>query len=115
MLLPARPLFSLPPRMRIFWSSRSIALGFHHYVIFLVRNFNDLSLPCWHEEGPAGCLARVRVNSDEVEFERFSRAGNKMLANVSELFSMDRLLYSDAALASQRPSSDPHLANSASL
>jgi hypothetical protein len=80
-----------------------------------VRSFNDLSLPCWHKEGVAGCLARVQVNSDEVEFERFSRAGNKVLANVSELFSMDRLLYSDAALASQRTSSDPHPANSAFL
>ena len=63
-----------------------------------MHSFNDLSQQCWHEEGVAGCLARVQVNSDEVEFERFSRAGNKVLANVSELFSMDRLLYGDAAL-----------------
>ena len=80
-----------------------------------MRNFNDLSLPCWYEEGFAGCLARVQVNGDEVGFERFSRAGNEVLANISELFPMDRLLYSDAALASQRPSSDPHPANSAFL
>ena len=80
-----------------------------------MRNFNDLSLPCWYEEGFAGCLARVQVNGDEVEFERFSRAGNEVLANVSELFPMDRLLYSDATLASQRPSSDPHPANSGFL
>ena len=80
-----------------------------------MRSFNDLSLPCWHKEGVAGCLARVQVSSDEVEFERFSRAGNEVLANVSELFSVGRLLYSDAALASQRPSSDPHPANSAFL
>ena len=63
-----------------------------------MRNFNDLSLPCWYEEGFAGCLARVQVNGDEVEFERFSRAVNEVLANVSELFPMDRLLYSDATL-----------------
>ena len=69
-----------------------------------MRNFNDLSLPCWYEEGFAGCLARVQVNRDEVEFERFSRAGNKVLANVSELFSMNRLLYGDAALIFILPS-----------
>lgn len=80
----------------------SIALGFHHYVHFLVRNFNDLRLPRWYEEGLAGYIARMQVDGDEVEFERFSQQGNEVLASVSESLSMERLLYSDAALASPR-------------
>ncbi len=80
----------------------SISLGIHHYTHFLVRNFNDLRLPRWYEEGLAGYLARVQVDGDDVEFERFDRATNEQLAQVFESFSMDRLLYSDDALASPR-------------
>lgn len=98
--------FSATPRANFlafaFDEEGSITIGFHHYAHFLVRNFNDLRLPRWYEEGLAGYLARVQVDGADVEFERYSSAGNEVLANVSELFSMDRLLYSDAALASPR-------------
>ncbi|PCI74669.1 MAG: hypothetical protein COB20_14855 [SAR86 cluster bacterium] len=98
--------FSSTPRANFlafaFDEESSISLGFHHYAHFLVRNFNDLSLPRWYEEGLAGYLGRVQVDGDDVEFERFSRAGNEVLANVFASLSMDRLLYSDDALASPR-------------
>lgn len=111
--------FSTSPRANFlafaFDEEGSITLGLHHYVHFLVRNFNDLSLPRWYEEGLAGYLARVQVDGDDVEFERYSRAGNEVLAKVSELFSMDRLLYSDAALASPRTIQIANLKSSALL
>jgi tetratricopeptide (TPR) repeat protein len=80
----------------------SISIGFHHYSHFLVRNFNDLRLPRWYEEGLAGYIARMQVDEDEVEFERFARESNEVLASVSDSLSMERLLYSDDALASPR-------------
>lgn len=86
----------------VFGDEESISLGFHHYSHFLVRNFNDLSLPRWYEEGLAGYLGRAQVDGDDVEFERFNSAGNEVLANVFGSLSMDRLLYSDDALASPR-------------
>jgi len=111
--------FSSSPRANFlafaFDEEGSITLGFHHYVHFLVRNFNDMSLPRWYEEGLAGYLARVQVDGDDVEFERFSRASNEVLANVSDLFSMDRLLYSDDALASPRTIQIANLKSSALL
>jgi hypothetical protein len=98
-----------------FDEENSITLGLHHYTHFLVRNFNDLSLTRWYEEGLAGYLARVQVDGEDVQFERFSRCGNVVLASVSELFSMDRLLYNDAALASPRTIQIANLKSSALL
>lgn len=80
----------------------SISLGFHHYAHFLVRNFNDLRLPRWYEEGLAGYIARMKIDGDDVEFERFRSENNEVMVSISETLSMDRLLYSDAALASPR-------------
>ncbi len=80
----------------------SIGLGFHHYVHFLVRNFSDLRLPRWYEEGLAGYIARMKINGKNVEFDRFRREGNETLTTLSETLPMDRLLYSDDALASPR-------------
>ncbi len=98
--------FSATPRANylalVFNDESSISVGFHHYTHFLVRNFNDLILPRWYEEGLAGYLGRVQVDGDDVEFERFDRGSNEILANVFETFSMDRLLYNDDALASPR-------------
>lgn len=98
--------FSPTPRANYlafaFDDENSISIGFHHYAHFLVRNFNDLRLPRWYEEGLASYLARMRIDGDEVKFERFSRDSNERLASVFASFSMDRLLYSDDALASPR-------------
>lgn len=80
----------------------SISLAVHHYAHFLLRNFSDLRLPRWYEEGIAGYIARMQLDGSEVEFDRFRQVDNEMLAGVSESLSMDRLLYSDAALASPR-------------
>lgn len=111
--------FSPTPRANFmavaFDDEASIAQGFHHYVHFLVRNFNDLRLPRWYEEGLAGYIARMQIDGDELEFERFSQDGNEVLASVSGSLSMDRLLYSDAALASPRMIQIANLKSSALL
>lgn len=111
--------FSPTPRANFlafaFDEEGAISLGLHYYAHFLVRNFNDLRLPRWYEEGLAGYLARVQVDGDKVEFERFDSAGNEVLANVSESLSMDRLLYSDDALASPRIIQIANLKSSALL
>jgi len=111
--------FSPTPRANFlafaFDEEGSTSLGFHHYTHFLVRNFNDLRLPRWYEEGLAGYLSRVQIDGDEVEFERFDRASNEVLANVFDSFSMDRLLYSDDALASPRIVQIANLKSSALL
>lgn len=80
----------------------SSTIGFHHYVHFLVRNFSDLRLPRWYEEGLAGYISRMQVDGDTIEVERFSAEENRIMAQLSETFSMDRLLYRDSALASPR-------------
>lgn len=80
----------------------SLTLAFHHYVHFLIRNFSDLRLPRWYEEGLAGYIARMKVSGDDVEFDRYSQQSREQLAVLSEELSMDRLLYRDDALASPR-------------
>ncbi len=111
--------FSPSPRANFiaiaFAQEDSIALGFHHYVHFLVRNFNDLRLPRWYEEGLAGYIARMQIDGGEIEFERFQQQGNELLESVSQTLSMDRLLYSDDALASPRMIQIANLKSSALL
>lgn len=118
-------LFSSTPRANFMAlaanDEASISLGFHHYVHFLLRNFSDLRLPRWYEEGLATYIARMRVDgsdgSDEskVEFDRFQREGNETLAGLSQSLSMERLLYNDAALASPRMIQIANLKSSALL
>ncbi len=96
-------------------NENSISLGFHHYIHFLVRNFTDLRLPRWYEEGLAGYIARMKVDGANVEFDRFSLDGNEKLAILSESLPMDRLLYSDDALASPRMIQIANLKSSAVL
>ncbi len=81
---------------------QSVPAAFHHYVHFLVRNFSDLRLPRWYEEGLAGYLARVQINRGIAEFPRFSERDYELMVALSGSLSMDRLLYRDAALASPR-------------
>ena len=80
----------------------SMALGFHHYVHFLLRNFSDLRLPRWYEEGLAGYIARMRVSDGSVQFDRYTAKNHAQMAVLSESLSMERLLYRDDALASPR-------------
>lgn len=115
----ANAFFSPTPRANFlamaFGDEDSISTGFHHYVHFLVRNFSDLRLPRWYEEGLAGYISRMQVDGDEVEFERFDSKGNELLAAVSDSMPMDRLLYSDDALASPRLIQIANLKSSALL
>jgi len=76
--------------------------AYHHYVHFLLRNFSDLRLPRWYEEGLAGYLGRMQIERGQAQFARFSQRENESIVPLSESFSMDRLLYRDDALASPR-------------
>ena len=81
---------------------KSTEEAYHHYVHFLVRNFSDLRLPRWYEEGLAGYLAHIQIERGQAQFKRFSARENALLVPLSETLSMDRLLYRDEALASPR-------------
>ena len=81
---------------------KSITAAFHHYVHFLVRNYSDLRVPRWYEEGLAGYLSRFQVDRGRVEFPPYSQQDHELMAALSDSLSMDRLLYRDAALASPR-------------
>lgn len=81
---------------------RSEMDALHHYAHFLTRNFLDLRLPRWYEEGLAGYLARARIRDGRAGFERSRRGAYESIAALSETLSMERLLYRDDALASPR-------------
>ena len=76
--------------------------GLHHYVHFLMRNFVDLRMPRWYEEGMAGYLSRIEVDGAGLRLDAYSSATNEHMVELSEELEMDRLLYQDAALASPR-------------
>ncbi len=76
--------------------------GLHHYVHFLVRNFIDLRLPRWYEEGLAGFYSRMEVDGGELRVPGYAASTNQRMAELSAELAMDRLLYQDAALASPR-------------
>jgi hypothetical protein len=80
----------------------SVEEGLHHYVHFLMRNFLDLRLPRWYEEGMAGYLSRMQVNGSRAQWPRYSANDNQMLAQLSETLAVGRLLFQDEALASPR-------------
>jgi len=76
--------------------------GLHHYVHFLIRNFIDLRMPRWYEEGLAAHYSRGEVDGDSLRLPAHPPAANERLAELSEELAMERLLYEDAALASPR-------------
>lgn len=81
---------------------RSEMDALHHYAHFLTRNFLDLRLPRWYEEGLAGYLARARIRGGRAGLERIRRGAAESIAALSGSLSMERLLYRDDALASPR-------------
>lgn len=81
---------------------QSLLQARHHYAHFLIRNFSDLRLPRWYEEGLASYLAGVNVDDGLGELARPSAEGYSALAQVSDSIPMGRLLYRDDALASPR-------------
>ncbi len=80
----------------------SLQRGLHHYAHFLVRNFIDLRVPRWYEEGAAGYLSRIGINRSNPEIEPYSWEFNYRMATVSEQLAMERMLYNDASLVSPR-------------
>jgi len=76
--------------------------GLHYYVHFLMRNFADLRMPRWYEEGLAGYYSRIEVDDDELRLPAYDPAINERMAELSQELAMERLLYQDSALASPR-------------
>jgi tetratricopeptide (TPR) repeat protein len=80
----------------------ALRLARHHYGHFLLRNFADLRLPRWFEEGLSAYLGRLEVGDDGFRFELYTARNNEVMAQISEQFSMQRLFFNTAALASPR-------------
>ncbi len=80
----------------------ALRLARHHYGHFLLRNFADLRLPRWFEEGLSAYLGRLEVGDDGFRFEQYTARNNEVMAQISEQFSMQRLFFNTAALASPR-------------
>ncbi|MCY4356847.1 MAG: hypothetical protein OXD01_04920 [Gammaproteobacteria bacterium] len=101
-----KAIFLATPRANFMASLRrddlSMRVALHHYAHFLLRNFNDLRLPRWYEEGMVGYLSRMQIRGRGAEFERESAESYKLLLTLSESLVMERLLYQDEALASPR-------------
>ncbi len=83
-------------------SDGSFTVARHQYAHFLIRNFLDLRLPRWYEEGLAAYLARIDVTRGSGELRRFTKEDQETMVVVSEQLSTERLLYRDDALASPR-------------
>lgn len=80
----------------------SLRMARHHYSHFLLRNFADLRLPRWFEEGLSAYLGRIDASAGGFRFEQYSARNNEIMAQISAMLTMDRLLYNTAALASPR-------------
>ena len=80
----------------------ALRLARHQYGHFLLRNFADLRLPRWFEEGLSAYLGRLEVADDGFRFAQYSARNNEIMAQISEQFSMARLFFNTAALASPR-------------
>jgi len=80
----------------------SLSAAYHHYAHFLARNFLDLRLPRWYEEGLASYVGQIQIDRGRPEFKRFTQIEFNSIAGLSESLSMDRLLFRDDALASPR-------------
>ena len=80
----------------------SMALALHHYAHFLIRNYADLRLPRWYEEGLAAYVARVGSGRNAYQFDQYSARNNNVMVQINDAFSMERLLFRDQALASPR-------------
>ncbi len=76
--------------------------GLHHYVHFLLRNFDDLRLPRWYEEALAGYYSRLEIDGEALLLPGYPASINERMADLALELSMERLLYQDAALASPR-------------
>ena len=99
-------MFSATPRANFMASLRGNELSrraaLHHYAHFLLRNFNDLRLPRWYEEGMSGYLSRMQVSGKGAKFGRENTDSYPLTRSLSESLTMERLLYRDEALASPR-------------
>lgn len=74
----------------------------HHYTHFLVRNFIDLRIPRWYEEGLAGYLDSLIINNGRVELARYREQDLRVSAQLSREVSLEEMLYDEQALASPR-------------
>ena len=85
-----------------FGESLSLTQARHHYVHFLMRNFADLRIPRWYEEGLAGYLDNLEVDRDRVQLPRYEKREFETSIPLSREVSLQELLYDEEALASPR-------------
>ncbi|MFM1895131.1 MAG: hypothetical protein RLZZ385_205 [Pseudomonadota bacterium] len=86
----------------VFGDTESLQHARHHYVHFLMRNFVDLRIPRWYEEGLAGYLTNLEVERDSVQLARMSAEGFAASVRLNREVSLQELLYDEEALASPR-------------
>ena len=86
----------------IFNAGNSLTQARHYYVHFLIRNFTDLRIPRWYEEGLAAYLSNFSVNRNSVELNPYSQRAFEGSLRVNLEVTLDELLFEEDALGSPR-------------
>ncbi|MEX2130819.1 MAG: hypothetical protein WD772_04985, partial [Pseudohongiellaceae bacterium] len=86
----------------VFGEEDSLVQARHYYLHFLIRNFVDLGIPRWYEEGLVGYLDSLQVEADRVELVRYQESDFRSSLQLSREVSLQELLYDEEALASPR-------------
>lgn len=86
----------------VYQDEESLKLVRHHYVHFLMRNFTDLRIPRWYEEGLAAYLANLEVTTDSARMATYAAEDFSLALQLSPEVTFDELLFDEAQLASPR-------------
>ncbi len=86
----------------VYQDEESLKLVRHHYVHFLMRNFTDLRMPRWYEEGLAAYLANLEVTTDSARMATYSAEDFSLALQLSPEVTVEELLFDEAQLASPR-------------
>ena len=86
----------------IYGSEDSLNQARHHYGHFLMRNYTDLRIPRWYEEGLVQYLADMELSRNEVELPRYSANEFESSIGLNPEVTMSELLFDETALASPR-------------
>jgi len=80
----------------------SLVQARHHYAHFLTRNFTDLRIPRWYEEGLAAYLSNLSINRNVVELVPYTQQAFEGSLMASQEVTLDELLFKEEALGSPR-------------
>ena len=86
----------------VFDDEQSLVQARHHYIHFLIRNFTDLRIPRWYEEGLSGYLSNLQVNRKRVELKPYSQQAFEVATIASREVSLEDLFFDEQALGSPR-------------